>query len=108
MVNVTVSLSEETVRRLRQVVKDVYGSRKGTLSTLVEGAIKEALDEESNGGIAPGYRAIRSGKVIAEASGLGELAKRLRREGVDPRGLRIESTTPLNPVVRTGPRARRL
>lgn len=104
MVNITISVSEETVRRLRKVVKEVYGSKKGVLSSLVEGAINEALDREVNAGVAQGFRAIRSGRIVAEADDLGELADRLRKEGIDPRGLRIESTTPINPVVRTGPR----
>lgn len=105
MINVTVSMSEETVRRLRKVVKEVYGSRKGMLSSLVEGAINEALDREGNGGFARRYRAIRSGKLIAEAADLEELAAELKRRGMDPRGLRIESTDPLSPISRTGPRA---
>jgi hypothetical protein len=107
MVNVTVSISEETAKGLRRVVREVYRSRKGTLSSLVEGAIKEALDREEDGREASKLRAIRSGRVVPEAFGLGELSDMLKRGGIDPRRLRVESTTHLNPIVRTGPRASR-
>lgn len=41
MVNITISLPEQTVRRLRRTVRETYGGRKGALS----GFIKEAIDE---------------------------------------------------------------
>ncbi len=95
------------MRRLRKVVREVYGSRKGTLSSLVEGAIKEVLDRQGASGRAHGFRAFRAGEVVAVADNLGELAEKLRRAGIEPRGIRIEPTSPVNPVVRTGPRNRR-
>ena len=105
MVNLTVSISEETVRRLRKVIKEVYSSKKGSLSSLVEGALNEALDRE----IAPrrpvGFRAVRGRSLVATAENLDLLAKKLKELGVEPRGLRIESTSHLSPVVRTGPRS---
>ena len=105
MVNVTVSMSEETAKRLRRVVKEVYGSRKGALSSLVEGAVREALARETVRGRAS-FKAIRDGKVLATAEDLEELAKELRSQGIAPRGIRIESSQPLRPVVRAGARSR--
>ena len=106
MVNITVSISEDTVKRLRKVIREVYGSRKGTLSSLVEGAIREALDRET-GDEGVRYKAFRSGQVVAEGGSLDELAAALKKGGIEVRGLRIESSLPLRPAVRTGPRAGR-
>ena len=105
MVNVTISMSDDTVKRLRRVVKDVYGSRKGALSSLVEGAVREALARQTAREKAS-FRAIRDGKVLATSDDLEDLASALRREGIDWRGVRIESSTPLNPTVRVGARSR--
>ena len=104
MVNVTVSMSEQTVRRLRKVVREVYGSRKGTLSSIVESAINETLDRRSNGGKTPMFRAMKGNDMIAEAADLQALADILRQKGLDPRGMRIVSTSPLSPTARIGPR----
>ena len=104
MVNVTVSMSEQTVRRLRKVVREVYGSRKGTLSSLVESAINESLDRKSNGGKPPVFRALKEGETMAEAADLQALADLLRQKGLDPRGMRIVSTSPPSSTARIGPR----
>ncbi|MDG6990659.1 MAG: hypothetical protein JRM99_04475 [Nitrososphaerota archaeon] len=105
MVNVTVSMSEETARKLRKVVRELYGSRKGALSSLVEGAVREAIARQTSQG-KTSFRAIRDGKVFATADDLEELALIIRNKGIEPRGIRIESSVPLKPVVRVGARGR--
>jgi hypothetical protein len=108
MVNVTFSLSEDTARRLREFVRNAYGARKGSLSSFVEGAIEESLDQRNIDGSPKGYKAFRGGELVAEGENLPSLAKALRQAGIDVRGLRIESTAPLKPVVRVRGRGRRL
>jgi len=48
------------------------------------------------------FKALKEGKVMAEASSLDELASILKSKNIDPRGLRIVSTKPVKPVVRGG------
>ncbi|MBI2648973.1 MAG: hypothetical protein HYW93_04890 [Thaumarchaeota archaeon] len=105
MVNITISLPEQTVRRLRRAVRVTYGGRKGALS----GFIKEAIDEhfESLQSEPPRtFRATDKERMIAEGSSLEELASRLGELGVDPRSVRIISSTKISPVAKAGFRAR--
>lgn len=106
MVNVTFSLPEETVKKLRETVRRVRGSRKGTISELVDVAIKEHLREVESRIKHEEFRAMRGNDVLARAVSLKELASALERRRVDPREVLILSSTPLEPSVRTGLRRR--
>jgi len=107
LVNLTVSLSEETVRRLRQTVRDRYGSRRGALSGFVEEAIVEILGRFGPPRPKERFRALRGGRLVAEADDLDELAFSLRELKVDARSVRILSSSYLPAVARAGFRARK-
>jgi uncharacterized protein YbjQ (UPF0145 family) len=107
MVNLTVSLSEGTVRKLRRTVRDRYGSRRGALSGLVEEAVLEALERFETPAPKETFRALKRDTIVAEADTLTELASKLRKLNVDARSVRILSSGYLAPVARAGFRARR-
>lgn len=105
MVNITISLPEQTVRRLRRTVREPYGGRKGALS----GFIKEAIDgpfESLQAEPPRTYRATDKERMIAEGSSLEELASKLKELGIDPRSVRIISSTKIGSLARAGFRAR--
>ncbi len=106
MVNLTISLSEETVKKLRRTIKERYASRRGALSGLVEEAVLEALGRFGAPSSKEMFRAVKKDKVLAEADGLDELASMLKRLNVDARSVRILSSSYLSPMARAGFRAR--
>lgn len=101
LVNVTFSLPEDTVKRLRKAAAIIGKGRKGAISELVDAAINEHLSDIEPGP-AQEFRATKDGRVIASASTLRELANELKRRKLDPRDFVIESSVPLEPLVRTG------
>lgn len=107
MVNVTISLPEEVVRSLRKTVKERYGGRKGALSGLIKEALEERIRSIEEATPAPRFRAFEGARQVAEGANLDELASRLREKDVDPRAVRIVSTTPLRQVARAGLRGKR-
>ncbi len=106
MVNLTISLSEETVKKLRRTIRERYGSRRGALSGLVEEAVLEALGRFEAPNPKEAFRAVKNDKVLAEAENLDALASKLRRLNVDTRSVRIVSSSYLSAVARAGFRAR--
>ncbi len=107
MVNLTISLSEETVRKLRRTIRNRYGSRRGALSGLVEEAVLEALGRFETPAPRETFRAVKDDKVLAEADDLDHLASKLRKLNVDARSVRILSSSYLPAVARAGFRARK-
>lgn len=106
MVNLTVSLSEETVRKLRRTIRDRYGSRRGALSGLIEEAVLEAIGRFEKPSTKERFRAMKGDKVLAEADELDQLASKLKELNVDARSVRILSSSYLPAVARAGFRAR--
>ena len=104
MVNVTFSLPEETIRKLRQAVGATGRAKRGSISNLVDAAINEHLREMESKAKHEEFRAIRDDKVLASAPSLRELASILKSKEINPRGLLILSSSPLPGAVRTGPR----
>ena len=84
MANVTFSLSEDTARRLRDFVRNAYGTRKGSLSSI--GAIEESLNQWNANGSSKGYEAFRRDELVAEGENLPSLAKVLRQSGITSGG----------------------
>lgn len=107
MVNVTVSLPEETVRMLRRAVKERYGGRKGALSGLVREAVEEHIGSIEAVPPSAHFKGYDEERLVAEAASLDELASKLREHGIDPRAVRIVSSTPLRQVIRAGLRGKR-
>lgn len=100
--NVTFSLTEETLRKLREAARDFGGSRRGAISNLVEVAIKEHLQEVQSRRKQEEFRAMRGSRVVARAGSLRELASALEKNKVDPRDVLIVSSSSLRGVIRTG------
>lgn len=107
MVNLTISLSDETVRKLRRTVRDRYGNKKGAISGLIEESLRERLEMLDTPQPSQTFKASKNNQVVAEAENLENLANRLEELKVDPRTVRIVSSRKLAPTVRTGLRGRR-
>jgi hypothetical protein len=107
VVNLTISLSEETVRKLRRTIRDRYGSRRGALSGLVEEALLQTLERFEIPTARDRFRAVKDDKVLAEADSLDDLASKLRKLNVDARTVRILSSSYLPAVARAGFRAKK-
>ncbi|MDG6995211.1 MAG: hypothetical protein JRN52_04735 [Nitrososphaerota archaeon] len=106
MVNLTISLSDETVRRLRKAVRDRYAGKKGALSGLIEESLLDKLDALDTPQPSQTFKAMKGGRLVAEAADLDTLARKLEQMNVDPRSVRIISSKKLAPIVRTGLRGR--
>nr|MDO8062335.1 ribbon-helix-helix domain-containing protein [Candidatus Freyrarchaeum guaymaensis] len=99
MGTLTISLSDEVENKLRSLVGK-RGSGKGTMSRIIEDALKMYFFILERG--ERRFRAYKGEELIAEASDLEELAAKLREKNVDPRGVRIVSSKPVKPVARMG------
>jgi len=106
MANLTISLNDETVRRLRKTVHERYGDKKGALSGLIEESVLVRLEALERPQSPQSFRALQKKKVIAEDKDLESLAKKLEALKIDPRSVRILSSRKLPPLVRTGLRGR--
>ena len=107
MVNLTVSMSGETVRKLRRAIRERYGSRRGALSGLVEEAVLQALERFETPTPTERFRALKGDTVVAQADSLEYLASRLKDLNIDSRSVRIISSVHLAPVARAGFRSRK-
>ena len=107
MVNVTVSLPEDVVRKLRRTVKERHGGRKGAISGLVREALEERIGSLEAATPTSRFKATKDGREIAEGASLDELASKLKARGVNPREVRILSASPVRQVVRAGLRGKR-
>ena len=102
MVNVTFSLPEDTVKRLRRAAVVNGRRRKGAISELVDAAIQEHLALVEARTSEEGFRALKGGAVVARAPTLRRLAAELEGLDLDPRDVIIESSAPPPRTVRTG------
>jgi len=107
VVNLTVSMSAETVEKLRRTIRERYASRRGALSGLVEEAVLEALGRLETPTQTEKFRALKGDSIVAEADSLKQLASRLKDLRVDSRSVRIISSVHLAPVARAGFRSRK-
>jgi len=107
MVNLTVSMSSETLTKLRRAIKERYGSRRGALSGLVEEAVLQSLARFETPTQTERFRALRGDSVVAEADSLQQLASRLKSMKLDPRSVRIISSVHPASVARAGFRSRK-
>ena len=105
MVNVTFSLPEATVKKLREAARR-GGRRKGAISEIVDAAVKQHLQEVDSRVRQEEFRALRGDQVLARAGSLRELASVLEGRKINPREVLIVSSSPLEPSVRTGLRRR--
>jgi hypothetical protein len=108
MVNLTISLSRETVEKLRKIVRERYGGKKGALSGLIEESVRERLDVLEIAQSQQSFKAVKGDQVLVEADSLENLAARLEKMNVDPRSVRIVSSKKLAQIVRAGVRGRKV
>jgi predicted DNA-binding protein len=101
LVNVTFSLPDETVKRLREAARRT-GRSKGAISELVDAAVREHLRDIESRTNREEFRAVRGSQALARAGSLRELASLLEKRKIDPRKVLIVSSIPLEPTVRTG------
>ena len=106
MVNLTISLSDEILKKIRKTVRERYGDKKGALSGLIEESVREKLDTFDAHQSLQTFRAMKGGRVIAESENLSTLAMRLREMKIDPRSVIIVSSRKIPRVARTGLRGR--
>ena len=106
MGTITLFLKDDVEKILREVARYLYGSKKGSLSKVVEDALnlyRHVIEEKEKRCF---YKAYKGDTLVAEASSIDELAEKVRSKGVDVRGLRIISSKPLNEKIRSGYRFR--
>ncbi len=105
MVNLTISLSDETVRKLRKAVHERYADKKGALSGIIEESVRERLEAFEAPQVPQTFKALKGNRTIAESSDLDGLAKKLEEMKINPRSVRIVSSRKLAPVVKMGLRS---
>lgn len=105
MTNVTFSLPERTIRRLRKRAEE-SGGRKGAISQVVDEALTNYLDAMDSRRRKETFVAKRGDEVVAEADSLERLAEILRAKKIDWRKLLITTSAPPEPVVHLGFRVR--
>ncbi len=108
MGNLTIVLDEGVEKRLRMRAAQLYGSRKGALSTSIQRAIEEWLKtpRTSSEVNTRTFRAYRNRKIISEAATLRELAAKLRESNIDPRTVEIRSSEAVKDTIHIGMRTR--
>lgn len=109
MGTITISIDDALEGKLREWAARLYGSSRGGLSRVIEAALASYFVQlERRSRATRVYRALKEGRVVAEAGSLEELAEKLKSIGLEPRGLRIVCESPLKPVARGGYRMRRV
>jgi hypothetical protein len=104
--NLTISISDEIIRKLRKTVQDRYGGKKGAISGIIEESLREKLYSLESTQEHQYFRALKSDKVVAESENLATLSSQLDKAKINPRSVRIISSKRIAPLVRTGPRGR--
>jgi glutamyl-tRNA reductase len=102
MVNLTISLPEETTRMLRRAVREYYEGKRGAISGMIDEAIREHLEGLKAIKSSPVFRAMKEQEEVAQAESLADLASMLRKRGIDARDVRIISSSHLMPTARVG------
>jgi hypothetical protein len=92
---ITLKLDDVLERKLRDRAAQIHGLTRGSLSRAVEDALTVWLSSAATTQqkTSMRYSAFRAGKSLLEAPSLKELAKGLKKAGVDPRDVEIRSST---------------
>jgi len=107
---ITLKLDDVLERKLRERAAHLYGLARGSLSKAVEDALVTWLQASTShtAKTAPvRYVALRGRRTILQASSLEELAKALKKAGIDPRNVEIRSSEPVPLVEKLGLRVSR-
>ncbi len=107
MGTITIVISDELEKEIRRFLSENGKIKKGALSKLIEDAlwayIKPRIYASSRI-----FKAVKDSKVVAEAPSLSELAEELREMKIDPREVRIFSSSRVKFERRIGLRGSRL
>lgn len=90
MGTITVVISDELEKEVRKIISREGRQRKGALSQLVENALRTYLETLKTRQTT--FKAIKDGKVVAQAENLEQLAAKLKKSGINPRQVRIIAT----------------
>lgn len=90
MGTITVVISDELEKEIRKIISREGRQRKGALSQLVETALRTYLETLKTRQTT--FKAIKDGKVVAQAENLEQLAAQLKKAAIDPRQVRIIAT----------------
>lgn len=107
---ITLKLDDVLERKLRERASHLYGLARGSLSKAVEDALAmwlQASASQTQKTAPARCVALRGRRTILEASSLEELAKGLKKAGVDPRDVEIRSSEPVPVVEKLGLRVTR-
>ena len=96
----TVVISDDVEEKLRKFVDETYGSAKGSLSKVIEDALRNYL--QSSVKKEKVYRAYKEKNLVEEAKSITELAEKLKNRSLDPRGLRIIAIPGIKKRARAG------
>jgi len=105
MTNITFSLPEKTVKRLRRRAAE-GGGRKGTISEMVDAALTTYLDAADSSAMGEVFTAKKGDEIVAQAKSLKALSDELGAKGIDWRRVIILSNRPLEPAGHLGLRVR--
>ncbi|MFP3909727.1 MAG: hypothetical protein ACLFVX_07695 [Archaeoglobaceae archaeon] len=105
MGTLTIVLDDDVEKELRRAVSELYGSSKGSLSRIIEDALRNYLHSAKEEKKC--YRAYKDNELVAESESIDELAAIIKEKDLDPRGLRITSSEEVKKVARTGYRLRK-
>jgi len=98
---VTVKLSDDVERLLREEAFRRFGGRRGGISRIVEEALIALLGKSKES--VRVYRVIIDGEIAFESSDLDDIAEFLRERNLSPRDVRI-LILPRRKEYRVGPR----
>jgi hypothetical protein len=102
---ITLKLNDVLERKLRERASRLYGLARGSLSKAVEDALAMWLQADASNSqknVTARYTAVRGRRIVLEASSLEELAKKLKKAGIDPRDVEIRSSEPVPAVEKLG------
>ena len=106
MGTITIVLSDELEREIRERIAKGGKLRKGALSEFIENAVKMYLETLERRETV--FKAEKNGRIIAQATTLKELARKLKEKGIDPRQVRIIAHPTLSLEKRIGLRGKRI
>jgi hypothetical protein len=107
---ITLKLNDVLERKLRERASRIYGLARGSLSRAVEDALTMWLQSDASRpseAAAAKYEALQDGAIVLEAASLRELARRLKKLGINPRDVEIRSSESVPTVEKLGLRVAR-
>jgi hypothetical protein len=92
-------------KKLRERASRLYGLAHGSLSRAVENALTKWLQSDASHpseAVAARCEALRDGTIVLEVTSLRELARGLKKLGINPRDVEIRSSESVPTVEKLG------